>query len=550
MNQNIALKLPLRAKEFPQRIAVSAPIKGKPIAGNFQYEELTFSQLEERSNKYAHHFLKMGLKSGDKVLMFVRPSVDFSAITFALFRAGLVPIFIDPGMGRKNLLEAIAQIKPVGLVAEPEVHFLRLIFSTPFKSIKYFVTTGNFRFGNMQRLSSWRKSNFVFDTIMDKKSDEDTAAVLFTSGGTGIPKGVRYTHKIFNSQISKLQSLFNLGPEEVDLPGFPLFSLFTITMGMKSAIPAMNPSKPSKCNPEWLVKNIQDNSASFVAGSPAIWERVANYCLERGVKLPSVKYLVMFGAPVSLMLHEKFKEILVNGDTYTPYGATECLPVSNISGTQVLTDFKDKMLLGKGTCVGRPAPDTLVKIAPITDQPLFFEKDFNWLPQGELGEICVYSDTVTPEYVGMPEKTQEAKIHATSTGLWHRMGDLGHLDENGNLWFCGRKGHRVQVEDQTFPSVPQETPFLSHPLVKKCAYVGPLINNSIHPSLVIETSKNLNSQEKKKLKEEILKVAKEAIPQTPIKEVFFYGPFPVDVRHNIKIDRLKLKEEIEQGRIS
>lgn len=550
MNANIALKLPERAKEFPTRVAVAAPLNGKPSGdGKFSYEELTFKELEDRSNTYAQNLIKMGLKKGDRVLMFVRPSVDFSAITFAVFRAGLVPIFIDPGMGRKNLLEAVKQIKPVGLIAEPEVHFLRLIFRKPFQTVRHFVTTGSFTWGGMKKTKNWRKETST-ETLMEDVSPEDTAAVLFTSGGTGIPKGVHYTHKIFNAQVKKLKEMFSLDELEVDLPGFPLFSLFTITMGMKSAIPAMNPSKPSKCNPEWLVKNIQDHKATFVAGSPAIWERVANYCLNENIKLPSIKYLVMFGAPVSLLLHEKFQKILTNGDTYTPYGATECLPVSNTSGSFVLNTAREKMLAGKGTCVGVPAPETIIKIAPITDSPLEKESDFEWLGENTLGEICVLSDTVTPEYIGMIEKTKEAKICSNEGTLWHRMGDLGYIDENGLLWFCGRKSHRVTIGEKVLPSVPQETLFLDHPLIKKCAFVGPTLNQKIIPTLVIEPSKKLTSKEKEVLKKEILEIAKNKLPDIPVENVFYFSPFPVDVRHNIKIDRLKLKESIESGVIN
>jgi acyl-CoA synthetase (AMP-forming)/AMP-acid ligase II len=550
VNANIAARLPLLAKKYPTRIAVSAPIKGKPVnkEKGFIYEELTFSELEERSNLYASQLHHLGLKRGKKVLMFIRPGLDFSAMTFAIFRAGLIPIFIDPGMGRKNLLNAVTQIKPDGLIAEPEVHFMRLLFPKAFRSVKYFVTTKGLTWGKMASLRKWKHLSGPQTTLMEYMEPVDTAAILFTSGGTGSPKGVRYTHKIFNAQVDRLREMFNLNEEEVDLPGFPLFSLFTITMGMKSAIPAMNPSKPSLCNPEWLVRNILDHNATFVAGSPAIWKRVADYCEANTITLPSVKYLVMFGAPVSLELHQKFKTILTNGDTYTPYGATECLPVTNISGSKVLNDCASEMEKGRGTCVGAAAPETIIKIAPITDTPLS-EEDFDWLKPGVLGEICVLSDTVTPEYVGMPKKTHEAKISSSVGRLWHRMGDLGYIDNDGLLWFCGRKGHRVTLNNIVYPSVPQENPFLNIPLVEKCAYVGPLINGVPIPCLIIEPKRKLTSHEKNDLKIKLREMAQTKLPETPIKRVLFHSEFPVDVRHNIKIDRLKLKDMVEKGHI-
>lgn len=543
-NRNIALKLPQLALERPHDVAVSAPINSRPP---FQYESLTFKELDQLSTKYAHGLLDCGLKKGDKVLMFVRPSVRFSALAFAIFRAGLIPIFIDPGMGRENLLQAVSQIRPDALIAEPEVHFLRLIFSKPFKSVKTFVTTGKFKWGKMLSLCDFTNTNPDHPTMVET-TGEDTAAILFTSGGTGIPKGVRYTHDIFNAQVDRLREMFQLSSQEVDLPGFPLFSLFTITMGMKSAIPAMNPSKPAQCNPSFLVANILDHKASFVAGSPSIWKRVAEYCLKENISLPSVKYLVMFGAPVSLSLHKDLKKILPNGDTYTPYGATECLPVSCVSGEEVLNLYQEKMRQGHGTCVGKAVPETIIKIAPITEEALETE-NFAWLSAHQLGEICVKTQTVTPEYVGMPDKTKLAKIKANDGNLWHRMGDLGYLDESGVLWFCGRKSHRVTLGDKTLPSVPQESFFLENPLVNKAAFVGPLINKKIQPSLVIEPKRRLQRKEREALKKELSEMAKNHIKEISSEHIYFAKSFPVDVRHNIKIDRLKIKEAIEKGQI-
>ena len=538
---NIAKRLPELAKGSPDQVAVTCPKNLRPERGVFDYQSLTFKELDQLSLTYAHGLLESGLKKGDKVLMFVRPSLRFSALAFALFRAGLVPIFIDPGMGRKNLLKAVAQIKPDGLLAEPEVHFLRLIFQKPFRSVRSFVTTGHLSWGKMRSIHDFKKNH---QELMEEVLPSDTAAILFTSGGTGIPKGVRYTHKIFNAQVDRLKEMFSLGPDEVDLPGFPLFSLFTITMGMRSAIPAMNPSKPASCNPEWLVKNILDQGATFVAGSPSIWNRVADYCLAHSLTLPSVKYLVMFGAPVSLDLHTRLKKILPNGDTYTPYGATECLPVSCLSGTEVLNKYATLMKEGKGTCVGKAVPETQIKIAPITEEELTFG-DFTWQGEGNLGEVCVLSDTVTPEYVGMPEKTRLAKFTDDQGRLWHRMGDLGYLDGDGALWFCGRKSHGFTFKGEILPSVPNEAHFLEIPDINRVAFVGPKFSEEVKPSLVIEPRGKINSQKKSQIKELVLSKAKGA--NIPLEGVYFCSSFPVDVRHNIKIDRLKLTQDIEQG---
>jgi acyl-CoA synthetase (AMP-forming)/AMP-acid ligase II len=495
----------------------------------------------------------MGIPTGAKVLMFVRPKVDFSAITFALFKAGFVPIFIDPGMGRQNLLAAIKQIKPDALIAEQEVHLAGLIFRSAFKTIRWKITLGGLAWGEMQKVSNWRDEVKEVPTVLENVNAEDHAAILFTSGGTGIPKGVLYTHRIFNRQTEMLQKIFDLQPGQVDIPGFPLFSLFTIAMGMTSAIPFMDPSKPAKADPRALVENINDHQATFVAGSPAIWERVADYCVKKNIKLPSVKHLVMFGAPVRFELHQKFQQILSNGQTFTPYGATECLPVSNISGADVLENGLEKMTQGKGTCIGRPVPGVEVKIIGITEEAIDNASDAEFITTPfQIGEIAVYGETVTPMYVDMPQKTAEAKMRDERGGLWHRMGDIGYFDGEGQLWFCGRKSHRVESAGELLSSVQCEAIYNQHPAIKRSALIAYGNGSEIKPAIVIEhkDGRLLNQQEKAHLFKE-LKEMGASFPHTQKIETFFQKKsFPVDVRHNIKIDRLRLSREANEGRLS
>lgn len=546
---NIAQRLTENAKLTPDKKAVVFPKFNKKTQ-KYDYESLTFRELEIRSNKFATTLSKLGLKKGDRTLLFLRPSLDFSAMTFALFKLGIVPVFIDPGMGRENLLKCIKDCAPVGLIAEKEVHIARLIFRKTFKSIKYNVTNGKRTWGRMISLSKMKEEK-VQTFKSESFNPEDTAAILFTSGGTGAPKGVVYTHNIFDQQTTILKELYHLTENDIDLPGFPLFSLFTIAMGMTSCIPDMDPSKPGQCNPAKLYQNIIDNKPTFVAGSPAIWERVADYCLEKGLTLPSVKYVVMFGAPVSVLLHKKFKGILPNGTTYTPYGATEALPVSNISGEFILKNTAALTDNGKGTCIGDVVPGSKAQIIAITDSVIENLKDAKILPANTVGEIIITGPTVTKEYLDLPEKTREAKIYEGDK-IWHRMGDMGFMDEKGHLWFLGRKAHRVETATELMTPISCEAIFNKHPAVKRSALVGLGERGKQTPAIVIERKDGqfLSGKERSIFESELLSLAKKFPHTAMIQKIYLSKHFPVDVRHNIKIDRKKLKEEIEAHEIN
>lgn len=545
---NIANRLTENARLTPHKIAVSVPKKQKD--GSYQYDTLTFRQLETMSNKFAYSLQKMGLKKGDRTLLFLRPSLEFSAMTFALFKIGIIPVFIDPGMGRENLLKCIKDSKPVGLIAEREVHLIAAFLRKTFKSVKFKVTNKFFpcpRTKNLNHFKHSPHSNYQDAQV----TPEETAAILYTSGGTGKPKGVIYTHKIFQEQTNILQNLFHLTSEDVDLPAFPLFSLFTIAMGMTSHIPDMDPSKPGSSKPENLYKNIMDNKPTFVAGSPAIWEKVADYCIANKLTLPSIKYVVMFGAPVSVLIHSKFKNILPNGTTYTPYGATEALPVSNISGKEILEHTAKLSNIGQGTCIGKAVPGSEVKIIKISDEVIPSILEAEELKPYEVGEIIFKGITATKEYLDLPEKTALAKIYDKNDEFWHRMGDMGYIDNENRLWFLGRVAHKVITSKGLMTPISVEAIFNRHPDVKRSALVGIGKKGEQTPCIVIERQDGrfITGKERSLFENELLSMAKAHAHTKEIKNIFFSQKFPVDVRHNIKIDRKKLREEIEHDKL-
>lgn len=541
---NIADRFTEIAKIHHNKIAVKYP---RRTGRNYHYDAITFGRLELLANQYANGLTRIGFRRGSKTLLFVRPSLKFPALVFALFKIGVIPVFIDPGMGRKNLLAAIEEVAPEGLIAEPEVHLLRILFSKSFKSVKFKVTTRGPKIGNCFPLSMLKRAKTGFESA--QLEPDETAAILFTSGGTGRPKGVVYTHKIYYEQTRLLQELFSLDENEIDFPCFPLFSLFTLCMGMTSCIPDMNPSQPAKADPKQLLRNITDNKVTFMAGSPAIWEALGSYCIKNNITLPAVKYLVMFGAPVRNELHRRFSRILPNGTTYTPYGATESLPVANISGKMVLEQTAALTEQGKGTCVGEPVSGVKVAIMTISDGVVDHIRNARILGLHQIGEIIVKGDMVTAGYYQSPQETAQAKI-MDGTSLWHRMGDLGYIDNAGRLWFCGRKAHRVEtVSGKLLCSVMCEAIFNAHDGVRRSALVGIGERGRQSAAIVIERNSAGRKLDRKQLEKELLDLAGKNPLTAPITSVHFCDSFPVDVRHNIKIDRLKLADDVARGRI-
>lgn len=534
--ENIAHTLERLAEERGDADALIVP-RGGSVA------RMTFRQLDRDANRLAEGLRGYGLAKGDRVLVMVPSGIDFIALTFALFKIGAVPVLIDPGLGRRNLLNCIATAQPRGMIAIPLAHAARVVCSKAFRSVEWNVTVGRRWFWGGATLNGIRHRGGT-ETPPETVAPDDPAAILFTSGSTGPSKGVLYTHRMFFEQVELLRHLFQIQPGEMDLPTFPLFALFGVALGMTCVIPDMDPTRPAQVNPETLIQHINQFAISTSFGSPALWNTVSRYCLEKNIQLPTLQRIMMAGAPVPGSLLERFDRILpADAAIHTPYGATEALPVASISHREILDHTWQQTQQGKGTCVGQAVDGLTLKIIKITDDAIATWDDSLAVPDGTVGEVVVRSPWVTQEYFNLEEATRRAKIRDGET-FWHRMGDVGTLDEENRLWFCGRKSHRVQTAGDVLFTIPCEAIFNTHPKVKRSALVGVGPAGNQTPVIVIEAEGPINEET---VTEELLQLGASHAITRPIRKVLYHPAFPVDIRHNAKIGREQLARWAGRG---
>ena len=499
---------------------------------------MTFAEVERICDEHAHGLRTYGLRPGDRVLLMERPGPTFITLTWALFKLGCVPVFLDPGMGLKPLLSCIEKLRPDALIGVQRAHLLRTFHSQSFASVRRAVCTDGRWLGASPL---WRVTNpgaGSFTPHQVKK--EQLAAILFTSGSTGPAKGVEYRHEIFVAQVAALKEMFGFQPGEMDMPGFPLFALFSTALGLTCVLPDLNPSRPASVEPARLVRSIQDWQINNLQGSPAIWDKVGRYCQDFGIQLPSVRRVITFGAPISLEFIQMWRKILAGrGDVYTPYGATEVLPVSLISGQEVMDEASSHSQAGGGTCIGLPVAGAQVRILRCTDEPVSEWNEELMMGVGEVGEIVVSAEQVTWAYHQDAVATQASKI-IQGERVWHRMGDLGYLDGQGRLWIVGRKSHRVQGKEQVYYPVCAEGMANPHPDVLRSALVGLGQPGEQKPALVLQLVKPKLMRDMAE-RNRIAREVRERLSEHPIygevKQILFHKDFPVDPRHNAKIDR-------------
>ncbi|MED6334049.1 MAG: fatty acid CoA ligase family protein [Planctomycetota bacterium] len=511
---------------------------------------VSFAHLDARSNALASGLARRGLERGDRVCVFVRPGADLIVVSFALFKLGAVPVLIDPGMGRVNVARCVERMAPRGLVGVPAAHLVRRLHARAFGSVELAVTVGPRMPGGGPTLARLEAEGSRAP-VLARLNDQDPAAILFTSGSTGPPKGVRYTHGMFQAQVRALKDCYGFEPGEVDAACFPLFALFSPALGMTCAFPELDASHPARCDPARIVAAIEATGATSSFGSPAIWRRVVPWCVEHGVVLGGLRRVLVAGAPVPPELIEDFLRILPpDADVHTPYGATEALPVSTISGREILSTASEGLELGLGTCVGMPAPGIEVRLIRIDDEPIAEWGNLREVPDGEPGEVCVSGAVVTREYAFEPGATAAAKSR-DGERIWHRMGDVGTRTADGRLWFGGRKAHRIETPAGLVMPVAAETAINVHPSVRRSALVGVGPRGEERPVLVIEPASGRaprGAAARDSLRSELLALARRRPASAVATDVLFHRGFPVDVRHNAKIDREALKRWAETRR--
>lgn len=536
---NIASHLAVMAQRQPDRPAVLFPARRD--AQGVHYTQYTFRELDTVSSQMARGFERIGIRRGTRTALLVPPSLDFFALTFALFKVGAVPVLIDPGIGLSHLANCLAEAEPHAFIGISKAQAARVLLGWA-PSVSVPVTVGARWFWGGHTLEQVRSLGATGDTFpLAVPAPEETAAILFTSGSTGPPKGVVYTHEIFTAQVEHIRALYGIQPGEMDLPTFPLFALFGPALGMAAVIPEMDPTRPAQVDPVKLIEAIERFGVTNMFGSPAVINRLGRHGAEHGVRLPTLRRAISAGAPVPAKALARFAAMLPAGaQVFTPYGATECLPVTSIGSDEILGETRAQTELGKGVCVGRPVPGLTVKIIRITDEAIAAWNDGLEVPHGEIGEIAVQAAHATRSYFNRPAATVQAKIPAADGKFFHRMGDVGYLDERGRIWFCGRKSHRIVTKVGTLFTIPCEAIFNTHPAVFRSALVGIPRGGDLEPMLCVELEPSACEQSEVKLRDELLTLGAKFAHTQAIRTVLFHPAFPVDIRHNAKIFREKL----------
>jgi acyl-CoA synthetase (AMP-forming)/AMP-acid ligase II len=434
-------------------------------------------------------------------------------------------VLVDPGIGKANVKGCLAQAAPEAFLGVAKAHLARRVLGWA-PTARILVTVGRAPVLGGRTLRSVEDAGrWRLPFVPPERPAGSPAVIVFTSGSTGPPKGVEHGELQLMSQAELIGELYGLGPGEVSLSTFPPFALFGPVLGATTVVPRMDATRPASVVPARVVGAANRFGATVMFGSPALLDTVSR----GGGTMPTLRRVMSAGAPVPRTVQRRVLAMLPAGaEVFTPYGATEALPVATISSTELLG------LPEPGICVGRPVPGVDVALVRVTDEPLTAMHDGLLVGPGEVGEVVVRGPVVSPAYADRPEATAAAKLDWDGQ-VAHRMGDLASWDDEGRLWFAGRTAHVVHTAEGPLYSVPCEEVFNLHPAVRRCALSGTGPVGRQTPVLVVQLEPGQAPSEGLTAE---LRARGAADPRTAcITRILYRADLPVDIRHNSKIDR-------------
>ncbi|MEV7090460.1 AMP-binding protein [Streptomyces sp. NPDC093085] len=562
------------ARTFPAKPAIIVPGTPDGAGGSGGPRSvLTYGELQDQVERLAAGFHRIGITRHTRTILMTPPGPDLFAIAFALVRIGAVPVVVDPGMGVRRMLHCYRAVGAEAFIGLPVAHVVRVLGRRAFRGVRATVTVGRRWFWGGETLARLRVGPRAEG--LPRPSGEDLQMIVFTTGSTGPAKGVEYTQRMSVPMLRLFQALHAGDRDDVSLVTLPVYGILDLLRGSTLVLAPVSPAKVADAPPGPLTDALARYRVNTLIASPALLRVLGRHLERHPVDLPDLRFVAAGGAPVPTDVVASVRGALgEKAEVHVTYGATEALPISSVEAAEVLgtaagsgtgsgsaagTDSGTGdgphevtaaggtaalSAAGAGTCVGRPLPGMTVRIIGVSDAPIPRWTPELPLPQGEVGEIVLAGDAVSPGYHRDPDADARYKIPEERAGgparLWHRTGDLGYLDAEGRLWFCGRRTQRVRTAAGDLHTVRCEGVFNAHPEVRRTALVGVGAPGAVRPVVCVETEAGVGPERWPELVEELRKLGA-AYDVTQGLDTFLRHPaFPVDIRHNAKIGREEL----------
>ena len=481
-------------------------------------EKISFAEFESQVANFSLALQRSGVRSGDRAAILIPPSSELIAVVYACWRIGAVTVIADRGLGIKGLGRAVrsARVRHVIGISSALVAA---------KTLRWAPGASMIKVDSLRHVAELAK---ISDVTGPEPTSDELAAVLFTSGATGPAKGVRYTHGQLGAQRDILEKVYGITANDRFVAAFAPFALFGPALGIATGLADMDVTSPATLTARALDDSCRMIDATMVFASPAALANVVKTARsEKGslASLAKVRLVLSAGAPVPIETLREMRSLCPEAEFHTPYGMTEILPVADLSLTR-----REAIGTGRGVCVGQAVDGCEVLVVSMTDHG-----DLGSLSIGTTGEIVVRAPWMSLGYDRL-WLTQSLARPDIAGRIWHRTGDVGHLDEHGNIWVEGRIAHVIHTVSGLVTPVPIEVACEEIPGIARAAAVGIGDQGVQQVVVVVETPTPTDGPAPLAMAAQV----RRALPLVDVVAVWTTKKLPVDIRHNSKIDRTAL----------
>ena len=497
---------------------------------------VSFAELEARVQRLAAGLYAGGVRPGQRVALLVPPGIGLTAALYACWWVGAVIVVADAGLGVRALGDALRSASPDHVIGVGQALLAARVLRVPGQRILVGPVSPPIR----SVLGAHRTLEELVElgrhhAAVQPESDDAEAAVLFTSGATGAPKGVVYRLAALRAQIDLLAAACGITGQDRMVAAFAPFALYGPALGVTSAVPDVDVTKPGTLTAAALADAAEAIDATVVFASPAALRNVvtteSDLSPAQRDALAHVRLVLSAGAPVLVPLLRKVQQVLPAAELHTPYGMTEVLPVCDISLPEL-----EAAGPGNGVCVGHPLPGVQIRVSPL-DACGHAEGELTAEPE-VTGEICIAAAHVKDRY----DRLWATERLSSRTRGWHRSGDVGHLDAQGRLWVEGRLVHVIGTAYGPVTPVGREQRIEEFPGVRSAAIVGVGPSGTAQVVAVLELDDSADGV----LAPPGMSAAVRSAIDVPVAAVLITDALPVDIRHASKIDRAKVARWAER----
>lgn len=468
------------AREYPDKIAL---IVGK--------ERYTYQELELQSNRLAQALLQRGLQRGDRVAIHLDNSLEATVAIFAVLKAGGVFVMVNPTTKIDKLTYVLNNCRATALIIPDKKQNLILEHAALLPHLKTVIATGSSC--DQPESTEWQLLRFEsWDQLQNDYADQltppaiktisiDLAALVYTSGSTGNPKGVMLTHLNMTSAARSITTYLMNESSDIILNVLPLsfdYGLYQLLMAFR--VGATLVLEKSFTYPHAVLQKIIDEQVTGFPLVPTMSAILLKMDLSK-YDFSKLRYITNTGAALPTEHILTFRKRLPHVQIFSMYGLTECKRVSYLPLDQV--DIRTDS-------VGIAMPDSEVFIV---------DDEGHRLPAEQTGELVVRGANVMLGYWEAPERTAERLKPGELPGeMYLYTGDLFRMDSEGYLYFVGRRDDIIKSRGEKVSPKEVENVLFTHPAISEAAIVGdpdPILGQSIRAIVTVMPEQELTEKE-------------------------------------------------------